>query len=201
MRLVDILPFQKSGPKGFERICNNDRLKIGHVYLLRDRRDGFEKNDYIGSYLRANSVFTDVFVERFVIFFYKTPQETNWSKKIDTTSFNYSKYKFLDWTNTYHVPKKMINKCDFNTDKSIAIYHLFKVVDDLDSLAISSPSHIKQKIIDLIKHSIQINPELVNELPADLLHTNVVGGRRRRFRNRSKRHQPTSSIKTQKNKR
>jgi hypothetical protein len=80
VRGVDIMwPFfQKTMPTGFEKICDNDKLDLGQMYLLRDRRDGFENNDYIGVYWYDSDL--TYFIERFFIYFYKTSQETNWTK-------------------------------------------------------------------------------------------------------------------------
>lgn len=186
--------FQK--PKGldrFERICDNSKLIWDHMYLIRDRRDGFEQNDYIGTYYDDQN--GGYLIDRFVIYFYKNSHETNWTK-LDFFSWS-SKYKFLDYTNAFQVPKKLINNCS----ESIQIYNLFEILDVsmfYHSIhAFYNSSNIKQYVRESVEREIKINPSLVNELPKDLLRTlGVVSGGRRR----SKRHKKHMT-KTHKNKR
>ena len=200
--------FQKTTSSGFEKICDNNKLvEQGHMYLLRDRRDGFEKNDYICTYFYLNIFEVQAtlafFVERFVIYFYKTSQETNWTKIVQTP-FMSNKYKFLDYQGLFRVPKKIINNCSLEPEKSITIYNLFKIpthnfVFNFPNTDIYNTDNIKQYITDAIKDAIKAEPSLVKTLPADLMPAYLlqtrVGGRRRRHLSK---HHKKHSVKTRK---
>jgi len=185
--------FQKTMPTGFEKICDNDKLDLGQMYLLRDRRDGFEKNDYIGTYFYSDSF--AFFIERFFIHFYKTSQETNWTK-MEKMTFLSNKYKFLDKLDSFQVPKKFINNCSLEPEKSITIYNLFEIhtvfLTHNSVYNFYNTDNIKQYITDAIKDAIKAEPSLVKTLPADLmpadlLQTRVGGRRRRRLTKKKKR--------------
>lgn len=201
VRGVDIMwPFfQKTMPTGFEKICDNDKLGLFQMYLLRDRRDGFEKNDYIGTYWARDGITFSFFIERFFIHFYKTSQETNWTKMAKLTFFNNVKYNFLDSLGNFQVPKKFINNCSLDPEKSITIYNLFEIQSP-SAYDFYNTVNIKQYITDTIKDAIKAKPSLVKELPADLLPVDLlqplVGGRIRR--RRLTKHHKKHSIKTRK---
>lgn len=189
--------FQKTMPTGFEKICDNDKLGLFQMYLLRDRRDGFEKNDYICTYWAQDGewITFSFFIERFFIHFYKTSQETNWTKMAKLTFFNS--------LSNFQVPKKVINNCSLDPEKSITIYYLFGIHEPLTYNFVYNfynTVNIKQYISDAIKDAIKANPSLVKELPADLrpvdLLQPLVGGRIRR--RRLTKHHKKYSVKTRK---
>jgi hypothetical protein len=118
--------------------------------------------------------------------------------------FNNVKYNFLDIRNSFQVPKKIINNCSLDPEKSITIYNLFEMhsrfLTYYSSYNFYNTVNIKQYITDTIKDAIKAKPSLVKELPADLLPVNLdllqprVGGRRRRLTKHHKKY----SVKTRK---
>ena len=190
--------FQKpNGLDRFERICDNSKFIWDHMYLIRDRRDGFDNNDYIGIY--HDDYYGGYLIDRFVIYFYKNSHDTNWTK-LEIPNFSLgSKYKFLDFTNTFPVPKKLINNCS----ESIQIYNLFesRVFPFWWSInsfnAFYNSSNIKQYVKESVEQEIKMNPKIVNELPKDLQRTllGVVSGGRRRSKRYTKQIIKTHKIK------
>jgi hypothetical protein len=187
-RVVDLTwPFfQPTRPKLFSRITNNDQIDDLECYLLRDRRDGYPKMDYIVSSTNIGLTSYGFFVERFLPGYFKSPLNTEW-KSPDKFYNWFDNKKLFNLMGYITIKKSMINNPSIDPEKSATIYYLPGFGD-----VVNKSSDVTQFLSNAIKSAIQVNPSLKNELPADLIQTMVIqdsnrGGGKRPTTRRKKR--------------
>jgi len=184
-RVVDLTwPFfQPTRPNLFSRITNNGQLvdMFDVFYLLRDRRDGYPKMDYIVSYYSQGGTSYGFFVERFLPGYFKSSLETEW-KSPDKFYTWFDNKKLFNLLGYITIKKSMINNPSIDPEKSATIYYLPGFDDVVDK-----SSDITQFLSNAIKEAIQVNPSLKNELPADLIQQVSNRGGKRPTTRRKKR--------------
>lgn len=193
VRMVDFKwPFfQPTIRNEFARIYDNNMLHSNHIYLLRDRRIGLPKMDYI---VRYDQEFRDyhILVEPFRALFYKPSDQSKWTIMSEHMPFVqlFHNFRLFDMYGKILISKSMINNRFIDPEKSATIYHLFEIENYEFNVP---PEKIKPMIEFIINRSIKVNPLVINDVPKDLLPIGVsVGGRKTKRSNRkSRRHRKT----------
>jgi uncharacterized protein (UPF0333 family) len=84
---------------------------------------------------------------------------------MEKMTFLSNKYKFLDKLDSFQVPKKFINNCSLEPEKSITIYNLFEIhtvfLTHNSVYNFYNTDNIKQYITDAIKDAIKAEPSLL----------------------------------------
>jgi len=197
--MVDFkLPFfQPTIRNEFARIYDNNMLHWNHIYLLRDRRSGLPKMDYIVRYEQDYQDY-HILVEPFSALFYKHYDQTEWTIMSQHMPFVqlFHNFRLFDMYGKILISKSMINNRLTDPEKSATIYHLFEIENYEFNVP---PEKIKPMIEFIIKRSIKVNPLIINDVPKDLLPIGVgvgvgVGGRKTK-RSNKRQHRKTRNKK------